>query len=148
MNARQPAPGDPSAKAAPLGRMVVARFFDGRTIKGTTHDFLPHRADFHVYQCGDERSTAVKLSIDELKAVFFVKSLEGRKEQVDHYDFETTKGYGRRCRVTFHDGETVDGYTTGYSAARPGFFVIPAAADNNNERIFVVNKSVRQFAWL
>lgn len=139
----------PSGAASVLaGRMIVARFLDGRIVKGTTQDFLPNKPIFHVYEGGDESSAALEISVDSLKAVFFVKSFEGRKEHVPNYSFEKTKGYGRKCVVKFPDGETIGGYTSGYSRDRPGFFLIPAEADCNNARIFIVNKSVQDIRWL
>ena len=39
----------------------------------------------------------------------------------------------------FVDGEVIKGYTSGYSANRPGFFLIPAEADSNNARVFIVS---------
>ena len=46
------------------------------------------------------------------------------------------------------DGEVINGYTSGYNPGRAGFFLIPAEAENNNERIFVVNKAVKQLDWV
>ena len=133
---------------AMAGSMIVARFVNGRTIKGTTQDFLPNKATFHVYESGTEGAAAVELSIDSLKAVFFVKSFEGRKEHVEDYSFDKAKGYGRKCVVKFADGELVGGYTSGYGPDRPGFFLVPAEADSNNARIFIVNQAVQEIRWL
>ncbi|NND84988.1 MAG: hypothetical protein HKN46_07540, partial [Acidimicrobiia bacterium] len=47
-------------------------------------------------------------------------------------------GLGRKVTVHFEDGETLHGYTTGYSPARAGFWVTPADPESNNERAFVV----------
>jgi hypothetical protein len=139
----------PTGTAAVMaGRMIVARYIDGKTLKGTTQDFLPNNATFHLYEGGDEGSAALTISIDELKAVFFVKSFEGQKDRVDEYDFEKTKGYGRKCAVMFPDGEIIAGYTSGYSKDRPGFFMIPAEADSNNARIFIVNRAVKSLRWV
>jgi hypothetical protein len=130
------------------GRKVVVRYLDGRMIKGTTQDFLPNKAFFHVYEGGDESSPAVKLSVDTLKAVFFVKDLDGRKNHVAKYDFQANRGYGRKCTVTFVDGEVISGYVSGYGANRPGFFLIPAEAEGNNSRVFIVNQAVKDLHWV
>ena len=45
-----------TAATQATARMVVARFLDGRTVKGTTHDFAPNRDEFHIYEQGDEGS--------------------------------------------------------------------------------------------
>ena len=105
MTVKLPA-GTPAGTATAVGdRMIVVRYQDGRMVKGTTADFLPNKPTFHVYQGGAERSPAIELSIDQLKAVFFVKSFGGQKGRVAKYDFTQNKGYGRKCRVTFLDGE-------------------------------------------
>jgi len=54
--------------------MVVARFVDGRMVKGSTHDFAPNNARFHIYPGGDETSPAMPIAMDALKAVFYVKT--------------------------------------------------------------------------
>jgi len=148
MPVKQPSSVSSGAAASTAGRMIVARFLDGKTMKGTTQDFLPNRPTFHVYENGDESSAAIELSVDTLKAVFFVKSYEGSKDHVDDYSFEKTKGYGRKCVVRFHDGEFIVGYTSGYGPDRPGFFLIPAETDSNNSRIFIVNKSIQDLRWM
>ena len=119
--------------------MVIARFLDGRVEKGTTRDFSPTRPSFHLFPGGDESLKSIEIEILSLKALFFVKTFHGDATRDDLYDFETVRGQGRRVAVTFDDGETVAGYTMGYSPNKPGFFVIPADRDSNNERIYVVN---------
>lgn len=136
----------PSPSAA--GRMIVARFVDGRTMKGTTHDFLPNRPGFHIYVDGNERSKAEPIALADLKAVFFVKDYSGQKERADVPGFDGAQGFGRNAQVTFADGETICGRTTGYNKSAPGFFLLPADAGGNNTRIFVVNKAVREFRWV
>lgn len=125
--------------AAPLN--VVARFLDGKVLKGTTRDFVPTRGEFHVLPDGNERAP-VKVALASLKAIFFVKSFIGSKEHVENKDVAQARGTGRRVLVTFKDGETVAGFTVGYAADRPGFFVIPSDPASNNLRVFVVNASV------
>ena len=134
--------------SAVSGRMVVARFEDGRMIKGTTQDFAPNKPTFHIYENGDESATAVTVTIDELKAIFFVKSFEGARERNENYDFKKTQGHGRKALVMFDDAEVVAGFTMGYNRSRPGFFLIPADEESNNSRIYVVNKAVKSINWL
>jgi len=120
---------------------VVARYADGRLCKGTTRDFAPNRPEFHVHPEGNERSP-VTIALAALKAVFFVKSLVGRKEHVEEMDLANARGQGRRVMVTFKDGEMMAGFTVGYAADRPGFFLIPVDPTSNNMRVFVVNAAV------
>ena len=121
---------------------VVARFTDGGMLKGTTRDFSPNKSDFHVYADGDLRTKAVKVSLDRLKAVFFVKSLEGNRDHVESSDGSAGQGKGRRIRVVFKDGEALIGFTVGYAPDRPGFFLVPCDLQSNNQRVFVVRSAV------
>jgi hypothetical protein len=120
---------------------VVARFIDGSVLKGTTRDFAPNRNEFHVLPEGNERAP-MKVALAALKAVFFVKSLTGSKDYVEQKDLSTARGQGRRVVVTFKDGETVAGFTVGYTPERSGFFVIPVDPGSNNLRVFVVSAAV------
>jgi len=128
--------------------LVVARYQDGRLLKGTTRDFSPLRSEFHLNPEGDEGAAAVKVLVASLKAVFFVRSLEGDRSHVDELDFQHSKGQGRRIRVTFKDGEVMVGFTVGYAPNRPGFFFIPADPDSNNLRAFIVSPAVAKVEFL
>jgi hypothetical protein len=51
---------------------------------------------------------------------------------------------GKKVEVTFSDGEKIVGFTVAYNPKNPGFFMQPAHDASNNERIFVVNRNVKQ----
>jgi len=128
--------------------LVVARFLDGRTLKGTTHDFAPNKAEFHLHEEGADRSGVVKVVAADLKAIFFVRSYEGDPTHHDTYSFEDTGGQGgRRIRIRFVDGETMAGFTMGYNARKQGFFLVPADPGGNNERVYVLNAAVSGVEW-
>src|SRR5262245_38397475 len=126
---------------------VVARFQDGRILKGTTHDFGAEHAAFHLKVEG-ETGPPVKVPISALKAVFFVKSFEGSKSRKDERGFERAPNHGRRVRVFFKDGEEIAGITVSFSPDRPGFFIVPADEGSNNVRIFVVRAAVKTLQWV
>ena len=63
--------------------MVVARFLDGRVIKGTTQDFAPLKTRFHLFPWGDEVAKPLDIPTGALKALFFVKSYDGDPERID-----------------------------------------------------------------
>lgn len=124
---------------------VVARFMDGRVIKGTTRDFAPNKEKFHLFPWGDEGGDkALDIVVGALKAIFFVKSYEGNKEHVQDNSFDGAAGQGRKLVVTFKDGEVLAGFTMGYNKKNQGFFLIPADPNSNNERVYVVNSSVKK----
>ncbi|MDH3626467.1 MAG: hypothetical protein OEV00_01565 [Acidobacteriota bacterium] len=131
----------PTKPASAVGNMVVARFRDGRRVKGTTQDFAPTKARFHIHPDGE--SSAVEIQTEELKALFFVRTYDGDPHHDNVYSFEDVKGHGRKATVTFYDGETMSGYTMGYHADKSGFFMVPVDATGNNSRVFVVNAAVK-----
>lgn len=123
---------------------VVARFSDGRMIKGETRDFYRNNAQFHVTTPDGNRE---KVNTEDLKAIFFVRDLDGDKNRKDDYT-EKVNGVGRKMQVTFSDGEIITGYAAGYSKNRTGFYLVPANTSINNERIFVLNKSCREARFI
>jgi len=119
---------------------VVARFRDGRLIKGSTSDFVPAKELFHVAEAEAPRgSKPVPVHVKDLKAVFFVKDFTGRPDYNPTNEFEGDRTPpGRKIRVVFQDGETIVGTTQGYQPGRPGFFMVPADSAANIERCYVV----------
>jgi len=107
-------------------------------VKGTTGDFRPNGEKFHVNL---ENGEVAAMSVENLKAIFFVRDLMGDSKRDDSYEDEVPGG-GRKVRVTFKDGEVVTGFTTAYSTERQGWFLVPADEESNNLRIFVVNSAV------
>jgi len=129
------------------GSAVVARFVDGRVLKGTTHDFAPHKPTFHLSVWGEPRAKALVVPIGALKALFFVRTYEGDAKHVDDRDLARARGQGRKIIVTFADGELLCGFTTAYSKDKQGFFVIPVDPKGNNTRVYAVTASVKKVEW-
>lgn len=127
--------------------MVVIRRQDKTLVKGTTEDFFPDKPEFHVHPEGQNKVSAAKVVIKELKAIFFVRSYEGDRAHAKNDDLDAAKGQGRKIEVVFKDGEVLRGFTVGYSPAKQGFFMIPADPESNNTRVFVVNAAVREVHW-
>jgi hypothetical protein len=50
--------------------------------------------------------------------------------------------------VKFSDGESIIGYTLGYSPDRQGFFMTPADSKSNNQRIFVVKSASEKIEFI
>jgi hypothetical protein len=131
-------------------RQVVARFTDGRTLKGTTSDFFPTKNCFHVsVATAPPGAQPVEVRTKHLKALFFVKDLEGNPEHTERKDFDPSLlPVGHRMRVECDDGEVLVGTTHGYQAGRQGFFLRPADVASNNERCFVVLAGVKEACFL
>jgi hypothetical protein len=120
---------------------VVARFRDGRMVKGSTSDFVPAKEFFHVAEADAPRGTKpVLVHVKDLKAVFFVKDFVGRPDYSPTNEFagDRTPPGGRKIKVVFADGEVIVGTTQGYQPGRPGFFMVPADSAANIERCYVV----------
>jgi hypothetical protein len=124
---------------------VVVRFADGRTLKGTTQDFRPASASFHLIRA--DGLAVVEVRVPELKAVFFVRDLSGSHRRAKPRGFlaapaETSKG--KKVAVLFRDGELICGYSLSFSPDRAGFFMVPADEQGNNLRIYVVTAAAAE----
>ncbi len=120
---------------------VVAHYIDGRLLKGTTLDFQPSKLIFHI-QSSD--GVVHEVCLDELKAVFFVRDLEGRTDYDERKGFFSQRDKGKKVLVEFFDGEVIFGYTLSYTIKGNGFFMIPGDPDSNNEKIFIVHSATKR----
>lgn len=125
---------------------VVARCIDGNLLTGTTIDFNPSQAKFHVTPF--EGGETVEVRTNTLKALFFVKDLSGRQSRAaDRHGFEAprnTNCQGKKIAVLFKDGELLCGYTLSYVPGKDGFFMFPADSNTNNLRVYVVAASASE----
>jgi Family of unknown function (DUF6982) len=129
---------------------VVARFADGRIIKGSTRDFIISKDSFHLEVLGAPLSSKpMLLRTRELKALFFVKDFAGKPQYKPRQEFDKSKPVvGRKIRVVFKDGEEMVGTTNGYQPGRPAFFMFPADQDSNTQRCLVVAEATREITLL
>ncbi len=129
---------------------VVARYADGRMVKGMTADFFPNKDVFHVKETGAApEAPQVEIRTQNLKALFFVKDFDGDPAHVEANEFHPAHPpVGRRIRVQFRDGEVLVGTTTGFQPGRPGFFLVPADMDSNIERAYVVVVSTEDISFI
>jgi hypothetical protein len=128
---------------------VVARYIDGRVIKGLSQDFFPNKDRFHVYSADKTSGEAVEVWVKELKAIFFVRDFVGDAQYNERKGYiQGDKPSGRKIEVTFKDGEVLVGTTLGYDPARPGFFLFPADPKSNNIRVFAVTLALKRVRYL
>jgi hypothetical protein len=127
---------------------VILRFLNGRIIKGYIGDFSPEKNHISVV---DERLNKQDIQLNELKAVFYVKSFEGDKLYSEKKSFTKTGQKGKKILVRFKDGERLIGYLEGdvpwqrgffLESQKDGFFIIPSDDQTNNMKVFVVSTSV------
>jgi hypothetical protein len=127
---------------------VVVRFKDGRILKGHTFDLSPGRQTFHVSDMRDE-TKVIDVSVDDLMAVFYVKSFEGNPQRAQDYGLEAlTKVPGMKLKVTFTDGEVLYGTTNGYQPGRRAFFVLSSDKGGNNERVYIITAATKSIEIL
>jgi hypothetical protein len=124
----------PAAQRASWQR-VVARFRNGKVVRGYTNDFHPSKTHLHLTP-EEKTGDTMFLALSQLKAVFFVRDFAGDPNHVEGHAFEGAHT-GRKIEVAFEDGEILRGTTLAYRADGSGFFVHPADAGSNNMRVFV-----------
>lgn len=129
---------------------VVARYVDGKILKGVTNDFNPAKDQFHITPEGAPVSAApVLIKRDDLKALFFVKNFAGNPQHHEKKDFDPAqRAVGRKIRVVFQDGEILIGTTAGYQRGRPGFFLESVDDESNILRCYVVTGATREIAFV
>ena len=133
-----------------MNNKIVARFADGRILKGSTADFVPAKDHFHVSAAEAlPGSKPVRVLMGELKALIFVKDFAGNPLHEESKEFSPERSSaGRRIRVVFKDGEVMVGTTLGYQPGRPGFFLVPVDPASNMERCFVVASATETIGFL
>ena len=127
---------------------VILRFLSGRIIKGYIDDFSPLNNHISVI---DETSNKQDIQLNELKAVFYIKSFEGNKHYSAKKSFTKTNQEGKKILVRFKDGESLTGYLEGdvpwqkgffLESKKGGFFLIPSDDKTNNIKVFIISTSV------
>lgn len=102
----------------------------------------PGKPTCHVHP---PKEKPMEVRLEDLKALFFVRTLEGNPE---HKEVRVPDPGDRRARgsnvvsLTFRDGEKLVGMTIRYPPNKPYFFVIPVDPKSNNIRILVNRDAV------
>jgi hypothetical protein len=128
---------------------VVAHYLDGKLLKGYIQGFNENAPFFYILLDTVPGSKSVLVKMTEIKALFFVKTMDGNKEYQERKIFsDSDQAQGRKAEVIFKDGEVLQGTAAGYDRTRVGFYLIPADPNSNNSRIFIVMSSVKEFRFL
>ena len=96
-------------------------------------------------------SKVIKLGVDSLKALFFVKSFEGSTEYNEVKFFQSNPAVeGLLVQIKFLDGEITEGVL--YNSIRyildAGFFLKPPDPLSNNQLVYVLKQSLAEFRVL
>lgn len=148
--------------AASDGRLkVVAHSRNGTLYKGFLEaaannlaiaDGVPRPAELPetlVIMSTEGPKHSVRLT--DLKALFFVKSFEGSKQYSELKFFSAHPVVeGIWARLNFHDNETIEGviYNSLHFLSNDGFFLKPPDPRSNNEMMYVLKSSLRDFRIL
>jgi hypothetical protein len=123
---------------------VAARFNNGKVLKGYVKDFT---ADSDMVFL-DEAESGMNhiIPINELKALFFIRTFEGDRDYREKKAFGVSPSKGRKVFIKFKDGEVP--FQKGFTLTKPdgtedtGFFLAPSDTDSNNIKVFVVGSAI------
>ncbi len=135
------------------GEKAVARFRDGRVVKGHVRGFS---IESDMVMLNDQKTQQeMPVPISELKAIFFVKNFGGFSKHVERKAFGIRKNPGKKVFIKFSDKETLVGFIEGpvpwdkgFSLAKlgrkvKGFFLTPVDENSNNDKVFVVGSAIQ-----
>jgi hypothetical protein len=132
---------------------VVLHFNGGSILKGRLLNFSPLKNRLSLKETSSKDKVGVDLQ--QLKAIFFVKSFKGDYKYKEQKAYTARKIYNKKIFVKFNDAESVVGYLDGLVPWDKGFFLsdkkmrtkgfslFPADRGSNNSRIFVINSAVK-----
>jgi hypothetical protein len=98
-----------------------------------------------------ESRETISLPLDSLKAVFFVKTFDGRKDYQEIKFFTKSPPIrGLWVRVQFFDHECIEGVVENSLRylIEPGFFMKPPDSQSNNDSLYVIKHSLSDFRIL
>jgi hypothetical protein len=125
-----------------MSQKVVARYRDGRMVKGHSVDIAAGRRVFHVRPPDGE---PMQIRMDELKAVFFVRNFVGKASRHEKRIPDPRDPRSRGSTVltlVFEDGEVMTGWVMRYPPTEQFFFMVPVDSGSNNQRILINSAAV------
>jgi tetratricopeptide (TPR) repeat protein len=132
------------SRKRPTRQRLVVRYANGRIDYGVCLALNPKERGFHlerVSQDGMTTGETVYVGFADLKAVFYVKSFDGKYDRSLRY--REWKPEGAELVVEFNDGEKVRGFAVHrYDPAEPRFYLIPADPRSNNISILVEGAAI------
>lgn len=121
---------------------VVIHYLDGRLLRGYSKFFFHGQSHVRIQNL---RRRTVRVPLEEVKAVFFVRRLRGRRDYHEEKRFTTgSPRFGRRVEIRFRDGEVLRGRALDYRPEDSGFYLKPSDPESNNEMVFVPLTALRR----
>jgi uncharacterized protein DUF6982 len=134
--------------------MLVIQYGD-RTVKGFTPRSrrAAEDANFHTPPAKFRRTgseTLEDVPLDGVKAIFFVKSFEGKSHDDLRFHDHLPAQDCLWVRATFHDGEVIEGLIANNPTyvLHPGFYMSPIDPEGNNWLIYVLKNKLANFQVL
>ncbi len=121
---------------------IVVHTKNGVILKGRTSDFSQRKDIFHLTVL-ESSEVAQEISVNDLKAIFFVNDFRGNSLHVESKDFTQAPLHGKHVIVSFSDGELFYGVSETIHKNRIGFFVSPLDPEANTIRAFVINSFIK-----
>ena len=139
---------------APELDMLVIQFGD-RTVKGyadrsqwpAAEDLSPQAPPLFQRLGSD---TMEEIPLDGVKAIFFVKSFEGKWHDDLRFHDHLPAPDCLWVRATFHDGEVIEGLIANNPCyvIHPGFYMSPIDPEGNNWLIYILKNKLKDFQVL
>ncbi len=136
--------------------MLVIQFGD-RTVKGyADRSQWPAAEDLKIHDApppssdGSAQTPWKKFRLDGVKAIFFVKSFEGKWHDDLRFHDHLPAPDCLWVRVTFYDGEIIEGLIGNNPnyVVHPGFYMSPIDPEGNNWLIYVLKNKLKDFQIL
>ena len=134
------------ALSRPQRQRLVVHTRDHEMLYGVSFSMNLRAEDFHldlVDKHGEPQGETKQIYFEDLKAVYYVKSFDGK--------FDPDKRYagmhemGEEIVIDFSDGETLRGYKSqNYNERDPRFYMIPEDQMSNNISILVERRAVKE----
>lgn len=93
----------------------------------------------------------LQVPLAEVKAVFFVKSFEGKGHRKDvRFYTQAPIFHGVWVRAEFHDGEILEGIVSNtlHHLVHGGFFITPSDPSGNNQSVYVLKSALKDYRIL
>ena len=145
---------DLSPDAAELDMLVIQ--FGDRSVKGyAERSQWPPAEDLNIHvtppvfrRLGSDKMEEIPL--DGVKAIFFVKSFEGKWHDDLRFHDHLPAPDCLWVRVTFYDGEVIEGLIGNNPnyVIHPGFYMSPIDPEGNNWLIYILKNKLKDFQIL
>jgi hypothetical protein len=143
-----------NAAADEMDMLVVQ--FGGRTLKGyADRNLWPAEEDLGnlvvtppIRPIGSD--TSEQIPLDGVKAIFFVKSFEGKWHDDLRFHDHLPAPDCLWVRATFHDGEVIEGLINNncHHVVHAGFYMFPIDPEGNNWLMYILKNKLKDFQIL